>query len=185
MDKIPVDIVRNIYKYNHRYAQKGVFMLYTRRDEPERYIDIVDVDDFFIYAKIQYEKTIKKYNINFDLQILEWSRQPRGFYIEINENKYYFDRGQVKRYQHFDIFIRLHTTNRSVLITGNSEFDTDLLEDIRTFHRHHRKITKGDLKVYVDYTNNKTVHKYETERMRNELFLKIYFLKNIGEKINT
>jgi len=164
MNIISSDIVRNIQKYNNKYAQKGVFMLYTKYGEPEKYIDILDVDDFFIFAKIQYGEEPIKILIDFDNTPDEYDEASKGFYIDIDDYKYYFNNGQIRRYPHFSVFVRMSNKSCSRSFSGSSENDEFLINDMNTFKRR-CDIDSIDIKVYIDYTNDKTVHEYETTRI--------------------
>lgn len=164
MNNLSSDIVRNIQKYNNKYAQKGVFMLYTKYAEPEKYIDILDVDDFFIIAKIQYGDEPIKILIDFDNTIDEYDEAPKGFFINLDNYKYYFNNGQIRRYPHFSVFVRMSNKSYTRSFSGSGENDEFLISDIDNFKRS-GKIDSIDIKVYIDYTNNKTVHQYETARI--------------------
>lgn len=164
MNNLSSDIIRTIQKYNNRYAEQGVFMLYTKYDEPEKYIDILDVDDFFIFAKIQEEDEERKILIDFDNTIDEYEQVPNGFFIDIDDYKYYFNNGQIRRYPHFSIFVRMSNKSCTRSFSGSGENDEFLISDMEKFKRC-GKIDSIDIKVYIDYTNNKTVHQYETARI--------------------
>ena len=138
-------------------------MLYTKYGEPEKYIDILEVADFFIIAKIQYGDEERKILIEFDNTIDEYE-QPKGFYIEINNYKYYFNNGQIRRYPHFSVFVRMSNKSYSRSFSGSSENDEFLIGDMEKFKRD-GEIVSIDIKVYIDYTNNKDLHEYETKRI--------------------
>jgi len=164
MNSLSSDIVRNIQKYNNEYPQKGVFMLYTVHDEPEKYIDILDVDDFFIFAKIQREKEERKILIEFDNDIDDYNEAPKGFFIDIDDYKYYFNEGQIRRYPHFNIFVKMSNKSSTRSFSGCSEEDEFLISDMNNFKRY-GEIINIDVKVYVDYTNNRQIHDFETARI--------------------
>ena len=162
MPSLPADILRSIHKYNNTYPTKGVFMLYTKYGEPEKYIDILEVAEFWIFAKIQYEDEERKILIELDNTSDEYE-QLKGFYIEINNYKYYFNNHQIRRYPHFDVFVRMSNKYSTRSFSG-SENDQFLIGDMEKFKRD-GEIDSIDIKVYIDYTNNKSIHEYETARI--------------------